>query len=57
MKATTIAQLERLSGAFDRLIGDVRAAPSTSVREAERRIGEGERIAAGIRAVFRGEGK
>lgn len=46
-------RLDQMSARLDELIRDVRCIPSTSHREAERRIAEAEEIASGIRAIFR----
>jgi len=46
-------RLRRCSDRLDRLIADVEAGHAGSHREVERRIGEAEAIADGLRAVFR----
>lgn len=51
-----VSVLEKLSTRLDYLIRDV-SAGATSVRQHDARVAEAEAIAAGIRAVFRGEGK
>ena len=46
-------RLEHLAGQLHTLAFDV-AEPARTTGEAERRIAEGERIAAAVRSVFRG---
>lgn len=47
--------LEHLAGDLHALAFDV-SEPPTSTRQSDRNVAEGERIAAAVRAVFRGNG-